>query len=468
MTQDIAEHLRKLTSRNGRYWLRDSRNNVAAETTASEDLPFRSVATGSNRVSERPSTHESIVVSIPNVADVSPTTPATPQSQAAQTATAAVEQSIQSTAQLPSAEYQMGTRTRVVAPLPNLHPVQPAANAAANVAAAPTVMPTIPQIDQLQTGHAGPAASMVDSVTEMAAAQVAAKVQAKANAPASLESQTQEAIQTATQRPTPTLVSAEKVLNLDLQELAPPAKAPVAPTPSAAPFDLGKPSPKGKIERTEGPHRGETDDAVAAARATQTQETKDSIAKIADEVIARFPVASSSIVMIAGSQASLHSDETCARVAAELASRGLGRVLLVDSDFNGRRLTKASGMSAQGGLSEVMNIAYPWRDAVLKSGSSKLDFMAAGSCPHKRWTPKSQLREAIAEIRSEYQFVCVSVGDAHSSASSLWSEMSDGAFLVVSATQSCDAVAESAVSQMRDDGARLVGCIVADVVPGVQ
>ena len=180
-------------------------------------------------------------------------------------------------------------------------------------------------------------------------------------------------------------------------------------------------------------------------------------------MIERFPVASASVLMIAGSQASLHADETCARIAAELVSRKLGRVLLIDSDFVGRRLTKACGMAAQGGLSEILNIAYPWRDAVLKSGSSKLDFMAAGNCPHKRWTPKSALREAVAEIRAEYQFVCVSVGDAHNSASGMWAEIADGALLVVSATQSSQPIAESAVNELREVGARMIGCIVADV-----
>ena len=222
------------------------------------------------------------------------------------------------------------------------------------------------------------------------------------------------------------------------------------------------PVPKPTVTQSEASPTLFKDDAVEAARATQTKKIEDSIVKIADEILARFPAASSSVVMLAGSQATLHTDETCARVAAELASRNLGRVLLVDSEFEGRRLTKASGMSSQGGLSEIMNIAFPWRDAILKSGSSKLDFMAAGNCPHKRWTPKAQLRNAIAEIRNEYQFVCVTVGDAHNSAAGTWAEIADGAFLVLSATHSSDAVAQSAVKQLRDAGARMVGCVVAD------
>ena len=137
-------------------------------------------------------------------------------------------------------------------------------------------------------------------------------------------------------------------------------------------------------------------------------------------------------------------------------------MLLIDSDFADRRLTSASGMNKHAGLSEVMNIALPWEDAILRSGSSKLDFMPAGSCPHKRWTPKRLLRESVAEIRQQYQFVCITVGDAHSNAASTWAEISDGAMLVVSASNTSDAMAESAVQELRKDGARMLGCIVAD------
>jgi len=390
MTQEIGEHLKKLSSRKGRYWLRDSREESAG--TGSDDLPFRSVNKAQSPPSERVMAHESVVVSIPNVAALN--AKAAGIVDATSSEVAAMQQRAASA-------YKVSENTRIVAPLPKVDQppaapkVETIAKAAQNQAA---LAPVIPQTSQLQA-----------TVPTIPKSKVAYS-------------------------------------EIDVRELQP---TPM-PEPQATPkvSNEGEPKP---------------DDAVEAARSSQSQSSSDSIGKIADEIVTKHPVASSSVIMIAGSQASLHADETCARVAAELAGRNLGRVLLIDSDFNGRRLTKASGMSSQGGLSEIMNIAFPWEKAILKSGSSKLDFMAAGSCPHKQWTPKETLREAIAEIRCEYQFVCVSVGDAHSSAGALWSEMSDGAFLVVSATHSSDSIAESAVEQLRENGARLAGCIVADV-----
>lgn len=390
MTQDIGEHLRKLTSRQGRYWLRDSRGRSA--DAVNDDLPFQSVGSHQN---DRGSVHESVVVSIPNVAALNAKAAGIVDNAASQTATL----------------QQRASQNRQRVESTPIHQVPPAPQPE-----------TIAKASQIQASLS-PVVPAVNQMVGMAPSLA-----------------------------TPAL---NNYSGLDVQEM-PAVPPPVVDAPTPLPSKTVTPSVK--VETV-----AKSDDAVEAARALQSKKSSDSIVKIADEVISKHPVAASSLIMVAGSQASMHADETCARVAAELASRKLGRVLLIDSDFIDRRLSKASGMSSQGGLSEIMNIALPWEKAILKSGSSKLDFMAAGSCPHKRWTPKETLREAIAEIRSEYQFVCVSVGDAHSSAAALWSELSDGAFLVVSAVHSSDSVAESAVERLRGKGARLNGCIVADV-----
>lgn len=370
MTHDIAEHLRRLSSRNGRYWLRESRPDELedANAAASEELPFKSTAT---KFDASGKFHESVVVAIPDVAQ---------QNKVAIRKSAVPSRSV--------------TAKDIIA-RPN------ASVAAISASAAPLTRATInaPPL-QSPTESVTTRVDQAESVVEPVARQIAT--------------------------PQPATVGA----------FPQPAEPPVTPLP--------------------------LDDAVAAARSTQSTETESAIIKIADSILSTFPVSAPSAVMIAGSGAALSVDETAARVAAELASRELGRVLLIDSDFADRRLTSASGMVQHAGLSEVMNIALPWEDAILKSGSSKLDFMPVGSCPHKRWTPKRLLREALAEIRQQYQFICITVGDAHSVAASTWAGISDGAMLVVSAASTSDAMAESAVQELRKDGARMLGCIVAD------
>ena len=376
MTRDIAEHLRKMSSRNGRYWLRDS-----ARDDAANELPFGTSAQSpadsqTNTLGSR-THHESVVVAIPDVAAQNQIA----SRQPVETIAAAQQPAVVQQAPVPQQTAPVPQQTAPVqAQMPAVASPQPAIDNATQV-----------RVDESE-------AVIEPTVKHRVATQ------------------------------TPALVGSNTSVDSHL---------PAAP---------------------------QHDDAVAAARSSQSAETANAINKIADEIVSTFPIASPSVVMIAGSEASLAVDETAARVSAELASRGLGRVLLVDSDFADHRLTSASGVDKHAGLSEVMNIALPWSEAVLKSGSSKLDFMPAGICAHKRWTPKRLLREALAEIRQDYQFVCVSVGDAHSSAASTWSEISDGAMLVVSASNSSDALAESAVHELRKDGARLLGCIVADAI----
>jgi Mrp family chromosome partitioning ATPase len=391
MTQDIAEHLRKISSRNGRYWLRDSRHGEVGAVENRDDLPFGSVKR--SEPDNRTLNHQSVVVSIPDV------TVARQAAVGNQQGTR-VSAPVTSVQQVPPTPHSF-TRAKLNATMPKLAPV--------------TTSQSVPSVGKPQ--------------------------QAVATSPNSGH------------------VSAAQFANLAATEVKTPA-TPVAPSVAPAPL-ASPPSPPSPPKQLAAPSPQE-DDAVKAARSTQSNGIESSIVKIADEILANYPVASSSVIMFSGSQSALHCDETCARVSAELASRNLGRVLLIDSDFDSRRLTKASGMSSQGGLSEIMNIAYPWQDAILKSGSSKLDFMAAGNCPHKRWTPKRLLREALAEVRNEYQFVCVSAGEAHGSAAALWSELSDGVLLVVSASQSSEAIAQSAVGQLKASGARMLGCVVAD------
>ena len=364
MTQDMEDRHKKLSSRNGRYWLRDMQSSqyvVGVESGVSpraaesvdEQLPFvTSRSFTSSQIG-----HESVVVSIPDVGTAEKKRP--------------------SRARVASENGQEARQSNIVAP--------------------------IPMVPAPKTGEVRTSKSSGDE-----------KVGASAESP--LAENFSESIEES-----------------------------VGATTT----------------------RKKSDDAITASRAGQTAESMDSIAKIANSVVAEFPVASPSLVSFVGSQVGLHTDETCARVAAELGGKGLGRVLLIDSDFKNRRLSKASGMNSQAGLSEVMNIGFDWKKAILKSGSSQLDFMSAGNCPHQRWTPVRTLKEALAEMRSEYQFICVSAGDAHDAAASMWAGLADGAMLLVSAAHSNDSIARSAVAQLRKDGARIFGCVVTDVSESV-
>lgn len=196
----------------------------------------------------------------------------------------------------------------------------------------------------------------------------------------------------------------------------------------------------------------------------ENTDPKDSAVDVlCDAILERFPVGESAVILFAGSEPNIHVDETTARVASRLAGRDLGKVLLVDSDLKTRALSLASGLAKEQGILDVKERNKDWKPLVYNGASSRLDFMPAGIgfkyCDPKK---KADLIKAVAEMKLEYQFVLVSVGDAHSVPAHVWSDICDGSYLLVSMKKSNQTIAQSAVAEMKTCGARLLGCVVTD------
>jgi hypothetical protein len=66
-------------------------------------------------------------------------------------------------------------------------------------------------------------------------------------------------------------------------------------------------------------------------------------------------------------------------------------------------------------------------------------------------------------MKREYQFICISGGDARSPSARIWNDICDGSYLLVSVKNSNQTIARSAVAEMQTSGARLLGCVVTDV-----
>jgi Mrp family chromosome partitioning ATPase len=203
-------------------------------------------------------------------------------------------------------------------------------------------------------------------------------------------------------------------------------------------------------------------DTINAARELG-QQSKSEISAMVDKIFERFPLAASTVLLFVGTEENPHVDETCARVASAIASRNIGNVLLVDADVDGRRLTQASGLSGQTGLLECINRSQNWRQKVVSRDESSFGFLPVGVCPMDRWNAKQLLINSVAEMKQDYQFVCVSAGSAHSPHAKLWYDVCEGSYLVVSLRSSNETYAKSSVKELQDGGARLLGCVVTDV-----
>ena len=183
---------------------------------------------------------------------------------------------------------------------------------------------------------------------------------------------------------------------------------------------------------------------------------------LVEKIIDRFPLASPTVLLFVAGEPNPNVDETCAQVASALASCHVGKILLVDGDVAGRQLTIAGGMVNQPGLNEAIHRSADWRPLVVSEGSASFSFLPVGTCPTDRWNSDEFLRKVAAEMKQDYQFICVSAGDAHSKHAQLWCDVCDGSYLVVSLKNSNETLAKSAAEELMLNGARVLGCVVAD------
>lgn len=203
-------------------------------------------------------------------------------------------------------------------------------------------------------------------------------------------------------------------------------------------------------------------DTIKAAKESGEEPTSE-ITSLVDSIFERFPLAASTVLLFVGTEENPHVDETCARVASAIASRKIGNVLLIDGDVEGQRLTQASGLAGQTGFLECINRSQQWREKVVSRKESSFGFLPVGDCKMDRWNAKQLLINSVAEMKQDYQFVCVSAGSAHSPNAKIWYDVCDGSYLVVSLKSSNETYAKSSVKELQSGGARLLGCVVTDV-----
>ena len=186
--------------------------------------------------------------------------------------------------------------------------------------------------------------------------------------------------------------------------------------------------------------------------------------KLCDAILKRFPLGDPSVLLFVGAEPNHHIDEASARIAARMADRNIGRVLLLDSDLREQSLTLASGLSKSDGISNVTNQDKQWKPLVFSGEVKSLDFMPGGTYESFRHPEeKSRLRAAVSEMKQDYQFIMVSAGDAHGLSAKIWNDICDGSYLLVSMKNSNETHAQSAVAELQANGARLLGCVLTDV-----
>ncbi|MEM7455977.1 MAG: hypothetical protein AAF456_16625 [Planctomycetota bacterium] len=189
----------------------------------------------------------------------------------------------------------------------------------------------------------------------------------------------------------------------------------------------------------------------------------EAIESLVGSIVERFPPDVPFVLMFAGSEDNPHCEETCARVALSLAQRVPGKVLLIDSDFERAKLSETGANNGEFGLTTWLTRDVRWENLIARKSGVGLEFMPLGQKPVKYWnSARQKVLPLVRQLQQNYQYICVSVGDAHDKASSLWADIADGTYLIVSLTWSSQTVARSANEYLKSIGARVIGCVVTE------
>jgi Mrp family chromosome partitioning ATPase len=177
----------------------------------------------------------------------------------------------------------------------------------------------------------------------------------------------------------------------------------------------------------------------------------------------RFNGNQSCILLFAGSEDNPNCDFAAAQVAWCLSNKGDGRVLLIDTNLPEPMLTKSEDLRNRSGLCDHLLRGARLDKTIRSTCHAALDFLPLGQA--KNFDPAKAglaMPVMVDVLRSQYKYVCVSLGDAHQHFTPLWSSFADGVYLVVSMLHSSQIVAKSAVVRLRSCGARLSGCVLSD------
>lgn len=179
-----------------------------------------------------------------------------------------------------------------------------------------------------------------------------------------------------------------------------------------------------------------------------------------EAMLAEYPPGGTGIFMLTGVAAEQETATVAARSVLELQKRTNGRVLLIDGNCAGRHLSDSLGCDTRSGFTDLLKGHDSFAVSLHATSANNVEFMpngTAGVVDHTR--SRQVLRKLLPKLVGQYDYVIVAAGDAHDYATRAWCSYVHGTWLLVDQTQANRLIATSAARQLRDDGARLLGCI---------
>ena len=188
------------------------------------------------------------------------------------------------------------------------------------------------------------------------------------------------------------------------------------------------------------------------------------IKPICDSILERTPGCGAKIVTFASSEENEQLATTVMNTAVAIGAKNLGRVLVIDSDFDDRSLTLAIDSETSQGLADIGKGGNTIEQLIETTSLSGVDVLSVGVNKVANTPQLSTIvRKALSAVGNDYEYIFVNIGEAHSQVAKCWAEFTNGTFLLVNMGTTNREIAKSAVSLLNSYGARLIGCIVSTV-----
>lgn len=191
---------------------------------------------------------------------------------------------------------------------------------------------------------------------------------------------------------------------------------------------------------------------------------KQAFNELTNQVLDDFPLGPSSVLLVADVDGMSSGYAVAYQLAYHLATRKVGKVLVIDSHFEERELSCRLSLGSELGLADILATGKTLEETVCETDLANLDVLPVGTermCLRK--SPESTwIVDNIQSLRDQYQFVIVSVGNVFHQSTAMWAKQCDASYMAIELGGSNRTVAKSGVVRLQQFGARLMGCVVTD------
>jgi len=184
--------------------------------------------------------------------------------------------------------------------------------------------------------------------------------------------------------------------------------------------------------------------------------------ELAGTILADYRPGTSRALMFASPESIQGTTSSLITLAGVLAERVTGDVVVVDGNLTQPALASELGLSRHVGLSEVLEEAADWREAIVTTPLPRLNALPSGSVPaEKEWSPNPlRFLRLLNELRSRYRLVLLDGPSLACPFADAMAKFCDGVYLWVQLGRTHRNAIRHSLERLEGGGVPLLGCIV--------